>query len=28
MDFHASNAPKVLTSKVMVPAHPAHSLEG
>jgi large subunit ribosomal protein L13 len=28
MDFHASNAPKVLTSKVMVPAHPAHTLEG
>ena len=22
MDFHASNAPKVLTSKVMVPMHP------
>ena len=22
MDFHASNAPKVLTSKVMVPTHP------
>ena len=28
MDFHASNAPKVLTSKVMVPTHPAPSLEG
>ena len=28
MDFHASNAPKVLTSKVMVPTHQAHALEG
>ena len=28
MDFHASNAPKILTSKVMVPTHQAHALEG
>jgi large subunit ribosomal protein L13 len=28
MDFHASNAPKVLTSKVMVPTHPGTALEG
>jgi large subunit ribosomal protein L13 len=28
MDFHASNAPRTIHSKVMVPTHHAHELEG
>ena len=28
MDFHASNAPRTIHSKVMVPTHKAQELEG